>query len=243
MIITVFRPPHELHLKVGDIALVLVTMSKTDKITKNTRVLILHITQRTVRVQTLTEEAKSFSFPRINFKFKLPYGNSFRLLRRQFPLRLAYAISINKAQGMEADRIVVDARVSPFMMGHTYVALTRVTSYKNIAILNTPEQNLDRAPTIVNVVYPELPTEQDRIINPPRFQYDIALRSDEEHNAQQFKLCDAHVFDRLKFKANSPTEQAKQLVVSIPLNKRKEIYRAAMGGRHATTVPTRWQGI
>ena len=46
-------PPHELHLKVGDIALVLVTMSKADKITKNTRVLIRRITQRTVRAQTI----------------------------------------------------------------------------------------------------------------------------------------------------------------------------------------------
>lgn len=36
-------PPHELNLKVGDIALVLITMSKADKITKNTRVLILKI--------------------------------------------------------------------------------------------------------------------------------------------------------------------------------------------------------
>jgi hypothetical protein len=39
---------------------------------------------------------------------------------------------------MEGDKIVVDARVSPFiMMGHAYVAATRVTSFKNIAILNT----------------------------------------------------------------------------------------------------------
>jgi hypothetical protein len=149
-------PPHALHLTVGDIALVLVTMSKADKITKNTRVLILKITKLSVRVETLSEPVTSFTFPRINFKFKLPYGNSFRLLRRQFPLRLAYAISINKAQGMEGDQIVVNGRVSPFMMGHTYVALTRVTSFKNIAILNTPDQVLDNAPTIVNVVYPEL---------------------------------------------------------------------------------------
>ena len=226
-------PPHELHLKKGDIALVLVTMSKIDKITKNTRVLILKITQRTVRVQTLTEPQISFSFPRINFKFKLPYGNSFRLLRRQFPLRLAYAISINKSQGMEGDKIVIDGRVSPFMMGHTYVANSRVTSFKNIAILNTPEQILDLAPTIVNVVYKELLTEHDTIDNPEVFKYDISTRS--EDIQKQFKLSDAHIFNKLKYKTTSPSEQAKKLIINIPLSRRKEIYKMAMGSDSITS--------
>jgi hypothetical protein len=206
-------------------------MSKADKMTKNTRVLILKITQRTVRVQTLSEPVKSFSFPRINFKFRLPYGNSFRLLRRQFPLRLAYAISINKAQGMEGEKMVIDGRVSPFMMGHAYVAATRVTSFKNIAILNTEEQVLDNAPTLVNVVYPELLTEHDRIINPPLYQYDISTHSFEIQ--ERFKLCEAHVFNKLKFKQNTPSEQAIRLVVSMPLTKRKDLYKLAMGTTHS----------
>jgi hypothetical protein len=219
-------PPHELRLKVGDIVLVLVTMSKADKITKNTRVLILKITQRSVRAQTLTDPVKTFLFPRINFKFKLPYGNSFRLLRRQFPLRLAYAISINKAQGMEGDKIVIDARVSPFMMGHTYVATTRVTSFKNISILNNPEQIVDNAPTIVNVVYPELLTDHDKLVNPPVFTYDISSHSDKFQ--EQHKLCEAHIFNKLKFKANTPMEQAKILIVSIPYIKRQALYKMAL---------------
>ena len=46
----------------------------------------------------------------------------------------------------------------------------------------------------------------------------------------QHKLCEARVFNKLKFNTNSPSEQAKRLVASsIPLSKRKELYREAMG--------------
>jgi len=128
---------------------------------------------------------------------------------------------------MEGDKIVIDARVSPFMMGHTYVANSRVTSYKNIGILNSPEQILDLAPTIVNVVYKELLTEHDTIYNPEVFKYDISNRSAEIQ--KQFKLSDAHIFNKLKYKNNSPSEQAKELIVNIPLQRRKEIYQMAMG--------------
>ena len=123
---------------------------------------------------------------------------------------------------MEAERIVVDARVSPFMMGHTYVALTRVTAYKDIAILNTVEQVLDGSPTIVNVVYPELLTDEDKIVHPPSYDYDMTNHS--ENIRLQHKLCEARVFNKLKFNTNSPSEQAKRLVASsIPLSKRKEL--------------------
>ena len=64
---------------VSAIQILLVTISKADKITKNTRVLILKITQRSIRAQTLIDPVTSFLFPKIKFKFKLPYGNSFRL--------------------------------------------------------------------------------------------------------------------------------------------------------------------
>lgn len=143
-------------------------------------------------------------------------------------------ISINKAQGMEGDRIVIDARVSPFMMGHTYVACSRVTSFKNIAILNTTNQVLDNAPTIVNVVYKELLTEHDRIIDPEVFTYDI---SDKPEEIQQlFKLCDRHIFDKLKYKLNSSSKQARQLVASMPLERRQEIYKLALGPSGGTST-------
>jgi len=92
-------PPHILKLKVNDTYIVLRNLNKKEGLTNNTRVRDLAITTKCIRVQTLLQNKKSFSIPRIRFKFSLPFGRSFELLRTQLLLRLAYCISINKSKG------------------------------------------------------------------------------------------------------------------------------------------------
>jgi len=92
-------PPHVLSLKINDTCIVLRNLNKKEGLTNNTRVRVISITPKCVRVQTFGDNKRTFSIPRIRFKFRLPFGRSFELLRTQFPLRLAYSISINKSQG------------------------------------------------------------------------------------------------------------------------------------------------
>jgi len=94
-------PPHVLKLKINDTCIVLRNLNKKEGLTNNTRVRVLHITTKCIRVQTIGDTPKSFSIPRIRFKFRLRFGRSFELLRTQFPLRLAYCMSINKSQGIK----------------------------------------------------------------------------------------------------------------------------------------------
>ena len=52
----------------------------------------------------------------------------------QLPFRLAWAVTIHKAQGKTFDRIVVDLERGAFASGQTYVALSRCTSFEGVVL-------------------------------------------------------------------------------------------------------------
>ena len=157
----------------GDICIIMRNLCVDDGITNNTRVLILEINRYRVRCQTLGDNSRSVSLPRIRFNFRLPYGRSFMMTRKQFPLRRAYCLSVHKSQGQTLGRVLVDARAGFFAHGQQYVAVSRVTHYRNIAFAVTSEQlffdplllaskrriaqevNHDGKLLLFNIVYPE----------------------------------------------------------------------------------------
>lgn len=101
--------------------------------------------------------------PKIRFKFRLKYGQSYKMMRCQFPLRLAYALTYNRAQGQTLHKVLLDARVPPFEHGHLYVAMSRHRNPPNIKIfLNSSQLHVHPydhnlyMPVIPNVVYPQI---------------------------------------------------------------------------------------
>ena len=151
-------PQHELELKIDDICILLANVDKEKGLTKNTRVRIIQLTQRFIRVATLNNIYPIYAnIPRFDVHIKIPFYKSYKILRHQFPLKLAYALTMNRSQGQEFEKLLVDLIIPPFTHGHLYVALSRIRKSENIKIFCTNHQILDDNIVITNnVVYDEI---------------------------------------------------------------------------------------
>ena len=94
---------------------------------------------------------QSRTIPRI----KLEAGESklsFSLCRKQFPVRVCFAMTINKSQGQSFNIVGVDLRTPVFTHGQFYVAMSRTSSTEGLHVLIPG----DRARKTSNIVYPEV---------------------------------------------------------------------------------------
>ena len=79
----------------------------------------------------------------------------FTLKRRQFPLKICYAMTINKSQGQSLNKVGLYLEDEIFNHGQLYVALSRVTSPKGLHILI--HDSINKYPNYVkNIVYKEV---------------------------------------------------------------------------------------
>ena len=62
----------------------------------------------------------------------------FQFKRKQFPIRLSFAMTVNKAQGQTISNAGVYLPEPMFSHGQLYVALSRATARSNIRILTVP---------------------------------------------------------------------------------------------------------
>jgi ATP-dependent DNA helicase PIF1 len=58
----------------------------------------------------------------------------FEFIRKQFPLKIAYAITINKSQGQTIRKVGIYLPDSCFSHGQLYVSMSRTTDPNNIYI-------------------------------------------------------------------------------------------------------------
>lgn len=82
---------------------------------------------------------------------KLP----FQMRRRQFPLSVAFAMTINKSQGQSLNEVGIYLPRPVFSHGQLYVALSRVTSKKGLKILIVDKDGKPQNQTM-NVVFKEI---------------------------------------------------------------------------------------
>ena len=141
--------------------------------------ILINGTSRVLQARILTGDnaGDTVLIPRITLRptdLELP----FILERRQFSVRLAFSMSINKAQGQSVSQVGLNLQRSVFSHGQLYVALSQSTTKRGVKILfpegmklslsNSFEQCTDgllisdqEDCTSKNIVYPEV------LLDPP----------------------------------------------------------------------------
>ncbi|RXK40560.1 hypothetical protein M231_02212 [Tremella mesenterica] len=130
-------PLHRMSLKVGVPLLLLRNLAPGDGLCNGTRLLLVHIGRRVLQCLILggTHNGSFVLIPRIRLNTNPGVDLPFTLSRRQFPIRLAFAMTINKAQGQSLPFAGLDLTVPCFAHGQLYVGLSRSTSPQSLKIL------------------------------------------------------------------------------------------------------------
>ena len=140
-------PHHNLFLKEGAIAMLLRNVNKASGLTNGVRVVIRRMHDLFLDVEILTgaSQGKRVFIPRMTLTpsdTDLP----FQLRRVQFPIKLAYAMTINKSQGQSFDKVGIFLNRACFGHGQLYVSFSRAHSQDDISveISENQEQGKDK---------------------------------------------------------------------------------------------------
>ena len=146
-------PPHKLSLKIHQPVILLRNIAQSDGLCNGTKLIIkaMHKHFLDVEIALGKHKGKRFFIPKLSITpSDLDYP--IELKRVQFPIRSAFSMTINKAQGSTLKKVGIYLNDPVFTHGQLYVALSRVSSMHDITIATNSEIGGNTR----NVVYKEV---------------------------------------------------------------------------------------
>lgn len=128
-------PPHKLYLKLGMPVILLRNLSPQNGLCNGTRLICRRFYMRTIECEIAIGDhaGQTVLIPRLPL---IPYdtGLPFDFCRIQFPIKPAFALTINKAQGQTLEKVGLWLEKPVFSHGQLYVALSRVSNFDKIQV-------------------------------------------------------------------------------------------------------------
>ncbi|KAG6650801.1 hypothetical protein CIPAW_06G067600 [Carya illinoinensis] len=154
-------PPHQLLLKQNCPIMLLRNINPSEGLCNGTRLICRNFDHNVIHAEIVIghQTDKKVFIPRIPFLPRPDENSGFPFKRTQFPIRLSFAISINKSQRQTLDFVGIYLPQPVFSHGQLYVALSRAKTISVVKILiqpismEEPENNSTK-----NIVYTELLT-------------------------------------------------------------------------------------
>ena len=134
--------------------MILRNISPKEGLCNGTKVTYIRCFNNKLLVCKLAGSDKEVLIPRIKF-LSDPLMYTFNWSRRQFPVRLAFATTINKSQGQTLLRVGVWLRSHPFSHGQLYVASSRTGNPEALTFAVCPQENVPHGKTL-NPVFREV---------------------------------------------------------------------------------------
>jgi PIF1-like helicase/Helitron helicase-like domain at N-terminus len=157
-------PPHMLKLKVGCPIILLRNLDPVNGLCNGTRLVCKNFQKNAIDAEIVFGQhaGKRIFIPRIPLSPSDDDLFPFRFKRKQFPIRLSFAMTINKAQGQTVPNVGVYLADPVFSHGQLYVALSRGVSRQTTKVLIKPcgDSNISEGAFTKNVVYREVLREQ-----------------------------------------------------------------------------------
>ncbi|ONM24733.1 hypothetical protein ZEAMMB73_Zm00001d006695 [Zea mays] len=133
-------PPHVLKLKVGCPIMLLRNIDPANGLCNGTRLVVRGFQKNSIDAEIVLGQYAGMRIflPRIPLCPSDDEMFPFQFKRKQFPIRLSFAMTVNKAQGQTIPNVGVYLPEPVFSHGQLYVALSRATARSKVKILAIP---------------------------------------------------------------------------------------------------------